>query len=220
MSVASARYRCCVTTCVSLGYTPLNPPTEIVPVRDAPKPFRSTTYVTVPRPRPLEPEMIRSHDGWSVAAVHSRLESTGATVTLNVPPVPDTVRFGGEGQYRHVDGDPACRTVSRDAAANAGPLMVIEASRDAAAAFASTTYDTLPDPVPVAPDVMRTHDALLVDCQAHDGEDVCTASTRAPPAGSTLATLSPSETLHDCGAVVPLLPRLAEKVPWSLEKGV
>jgi len=124
-----------------------------VPVRDDVLVFAATLYLTVPFPLPLAPALIVIHEMALLVAVQVQPEPA---VTLTVPVVAaDDVRFDDVGEIVNVHGAAAWVTV------NVCPAMLSVPVREVVAVFAPTLYATEPEPLPLAPEVIVIHAALL-----------------------------------------------------------
>ena len=111
--------------------------------------------VTLPLPVPDAPVEIDSHDALLVA-VHAH--PLAAVTAIDVPAPPAAPAVCDEGLIVY-EQPCACVTV------NVCPAMVSVPLR-CAPVFAAAVYETLPLPVPLAPFVIESHDALLVAVQA------------------------------------------------------
>lgn len=129
-----------------------------VPVRDAPV-FAATLKPTFPFPVPVAPDVMVIH-GALLLAVHAQ-PPPAVTVTIPVLAAAATFASVGEMEYVHGEGTAtaACVTVKVCVAIVAVPVR-------AAPVFAATLKPTDPFPVPVAPDEMVIHGALLAAVQA------------------------------------------------------
>jgi hypothetical protein len=100
------------------------------------------------------------------------------TVMLPVPPPGGTVMVRGETENVH------------DAAASVTtkllPAIVSVADRDCIVVLDAAAYPTLPEPLPVAPLTIVTHDAALVALQLHPALVVTVTVTLPPFAASEL----------------------------------
>jgi hypothetical protein len=68
---------------------------------------------------------------------------------------------------------------------NVLPAIVSVPVRELVVVFESTVYPTFPDPVPLAPDVIEIHSALLTALHAQPA-GIVTATAPLPPAPATL----------------------------------
>jgi hypothetical protein len=112
---------------------------------------------TVPFPLPLAPDVIVSHDAL-LLAVHAH-PLWVVTPTEPLDAVSGAFWPADESENEHGAAPAACVTV------NIWPAIVKVPFR-AAPVLAATLYATVPLPVPVAPEVMVSHDALLVAVHA------------------------------------------------------
>jgi hypothetical protein len=140
----------CVTVAV-------RPAIVIVPVRGLVEVFPAAAYVTVPLPLPLAPAVMVSHDAFDVADQEHPLVAVTAMLLVEAPAA--IVAFAGEKVI--VQGGGAC------ARENVWPAIVSVAVRLELPVLVATAYATVPDPVPGAPLVIVSHDALLDALHAH-----------------------------------------------------
>ena len=126
---------------------------------------------------PLAPDVTAIHDSLLTAVhVHALL----FVVTL-VDPVPgDAFTFTVFGEIEYEQLSAACVTV------NVWPAIVSVPDREEPI-FGSTTYDTLPSPVPDPPEAMVIHPALLAAVQLH-AVVVDTFTVPVPPSTGTLSS--------------------------------
>lgn len=127
------------------------PPAAMLPERLAPE-FAATVNATVPLPVPAAPEVIVIHDAVGTA-VHAHPLAV-VTVKLPEPPAAGTVAPCGFSVYVQLGSGAAWFTV------NVRPAMEIVLER-AEPTFGSTTYPTVPLPLPLAPVGNEIHDALV-----------------------------------------------------------
>jgi hypothetical protein len=139
--------------------------------------FAATEYPTLPEPVP-EVEVVNvTHDAGLVAVqLH---EVPAVTLILPVVAVEATEALAGEIAYPH---PAACVMVT------AWPATVSTPDRDCVVALAATEYETVPDPVPLAPLVIDIQDTALVAFQV---QPVCvvTETLPVPPAVAALAVV-------------------------------
>ena len=137
-------------------------------------------YHTVPLPLPLAPEVIVSHAALLVAVqAHPAALVTG---TLPVPPPAGTLAV-----VVAIENAQPLPCVS----VKVWPPMVSVPERDPPV-VAAAVYWTVPLPLPLAPDVIVIHGALLVAVHAQPAAAV-TATLPVPPAGATLALVGAIE---------------------------
>jgi hypothetical protein len=147
------------------------PANVAVPVRAGPS-FGWTSSWTVPLPDRLPGPGIPSQ-GALLTAVHEH--SAGVvTVTFCDPPAAAAPSVSGATPALHPE---SCVTV------NVCPPAVIVPLR-ATPVLAATVNCTCPLPVPLAPDVMASHAALLLAVQAHPAPAVTVNDPDAPPDGT------------------------------------
>jgi len=125
-----------------------------VPVRAAPV-FAVTVKPTDPLPVPVSPEVIVSHEGLLLVAVQVQPADVDTAMGVPVPPAAPIDCLSGAIMDVHGVDAPSCATVK------ACPAIVSVPVR-AAPVFAATVKPTDPLPVPVSPEVIVSHDALLV----------------------------------------------------------
>jgi len=133
----------------------------------------ATLYPTSPLPLPLAPDAIVIQDTL-LAAVHAQ---PAPAVTETVPSAPDAGTDRVSGEIAKVQPCP-CTTVT------VWPATAIVPDRDGPLVDAAVNV-TVPDPLPVAPEVMVIHEALLALVHAHPPPAV-TATLPLPPAGGTV----------------------------------
>jgi len=131
---------------------------------------------TTPLPVPDEPLAIEMNDEL-VTAVHVHDAADAVTVTATVPPAASIVAVSGE--IEKVHGAAACVAV------NVWPAMVTVPVR-ASAVLAANDNETVPLPVPLAPDAIVTHAALDAAVHAHVDADAVTVTDPLPPDAATL----------------------------------
>jgi hypothetical protein len=132
------------------------PATVSVPVRYASGELAATSYRTVPLPVPLAPDVIVSQDALLVAVQPQ--DEPVVTVTLSELAVPGGVTTMGETVKAH-DVAACCVTVTVRPATVSVPVRVD------AFGFSAIENATVPLPVPLDPDVIVSHAALLVATQ-------------------------------------------------------
>ena len=148
-------------------------PIVSIPVRDPPV-VAAAVYCTVPFPLPLAPEEMVSH-GMLLVAVQAH---PAALVTATLPLLPSAGTLA-EGAASTTEQPLPCVSVK------VCPAMVIVPGR-APPEVDAAVYCTVPLPVPLAPDVMVIHEALLVAVHAQPLPPV-TATLPDPPDAPTLA---------------------------------
>src|SRR5690349_8817248 len=124
---------------------------------------------TVPFPLPLAPDAIVSH-GVLLEAVHAQ-PAPAVTLTFDDPPAAGIVRLAGA----NPNEQPLPWVTVKVC-----PAIVSVAERDPPV-VAAALYATVPLPVPLAPDVIVSHDALLVAVQAHPAALVSATLPVPPP---------------------------------------
>ena len=140
----------------------------IVAVRAAPV-LAATVNATVPFPLPLAPDVTVIHDAAGIAVqAHD-----DAAVTVTVPFPPPAAIFALVGAMLTVH---ACAWLT----VKVWPPMVSVALRPAPV-LAATENATVPLPVPLAPDVIVIHGALLVAVHAHPLVAVTVTEPVPPP---------------------------------------
>jgi len=125
-----------------------------VPARPLVLVFGAALNVTVPLPVPLLPDVIVSHVAL-LAAVHPHPEAVDTAIEVPAPPAALIDCATGSIEYEQ---PVAWFTV------NVWPAIVSVPVR-ALPVFAATLNETLPSPVPLAPEVIVSHAALLVAVQ-------------------------------------------------------
>jgi hypothetical protein len=133
--------------------------------------FAATTTLTLALP--VLPDPTLSHAALLVVVQAQVLPAVTATVTDS--PAAGELRLLGA--IPNVQGRPSCVTV------NVWPAMVIVPVRCAVPVFAATMMPTVPLPVPVAPEPIVNHAALLVVLQAQVLPAVTPIATGSPAAG-------------------------------------
>ena len=130
-----------------------------VPVRDEAPVFVAMEKVTVPLPFPLTPDVMLSHEVLLVA-VHVQ---PAAAVTLVLLVLAAAAGFSAVGETVMAQGGsvPAWVTVT------VWPAMVKVPVRGDVAVLAAMEKATAPFPLPLPPEVMVSHGALLVAVQLH-----------------------------------------------------
>ena len=139
--------------------------------------FAAMAYPTLPFPVPELVVVKVTHEAGLVA-----LQPHAAPAVMAMLPVPDvdaTEALEGEMLYPH---PAACVIVT------AWPATVSTPERDCEVAFAATEYETVPDPVPLAPDVIDIQDTALEAFQAQPAV-VVTETLPVPPAVAALAVV-------------------------------
>jgi hypothetical protein len=131
---------------------------------------------TTPFPVPDAPLAIEMNDEL-VTAVHVHDAADAVTLTATVPPAASIVTVSGE--IEKVHGAAACVAV------NVCPAIVTVPLR-ASAVLAANDSETVPLPVPLAPDAIVTHAALDAAVQAHVDADAVTVTDPLPPDAATL----------------------------------
>ena len=135
-----------------------------------------------------------------LCAVHAQPEPA-VTAMVPVPEVEATEALEGEMLYPH---PAACVMVT------ACPATVRTPERDCVVEFAATEYDTVPEPVPLAPLVIDIQDTALVAVHVQPAA-VVTETLPVPPAVAALAVVgftvwlqvTPAcDTLSVCPAIV------------------
>jgi hypothetical protein len=144
-----------------------------VPVREAPL-LGSIVSSTVPLPLPLAPDVTLIHGALPAAAAVQAQPPGEVTLTLSGPPPAAGDADSGAMAKVHPS---ACDTV------NVRPAIVKVPER-AAPAFAAALKRTAALPVPLAPEVIESHDTLLVAVQPHPLPEVTFTVPVAPPAGT------------------------------------
>jgi hypothetical protein len=135
----------------------VRPAMIIVPLRAAPV-FAVTLNPTDPFPLPLAPEVTLIHDAL-LAAVHPHPLLVDTLTGLPAPAGASSDWLVGLIEYTHeAAGGAAWLTVKVWPATVSVPLR-------AAPVFAATLNSTEPGPLPLVPDVMLSHDALLLAVQ-------------------------------------------------------
>jgi hypothetical protein len=147
--------------------------------------FAATVNRTVPLPEPLAPELIAIH-GVDVAAVHPH---PAAVCTSNDRWPPSSSMATLEGDSRNVQPSPCVML-------NVCPAMVRLADLDGPV-VAATLNCTWPLPLPLVPEVIVTHGALLAAVHAHPSPAV-TVTVPAPPPGVTDWLCGEIEKVHPC----------------------
>lgn len=138
----------------------------------------------MPLPLPLPPELIVIH-GTPLDADHEH-PAPAVTPTLFLAPPDGTLApFGGDNE---IEQPLAWVTV------NVWPPIVSTADR-ATLDVAAAAYWTVPLPLPFAPDVTVSHDALLLAVHEHPSA-VVTVTLPEPPADGTLAAVGAIEMEH------------------------
>jgi hypothetical protein len=143
--------------------------------------FAAALKLTVPAPDPLAPPAICSHPALETA-VHEQLASADSA-KLPAPPAASSSSDVGLIEYEQAA---ACWIV-KDC-----PAMFKVADRGAPDAFASTANCTVPSPLPLAPDVTRTHDSA-VDAVHEQLPAALTLTPPVPPSAPKLADVALSE---------------------------
>ena len=139
--------------------------------------FAATLYPTLPLPEPdVEVENVTQLAG--LCAVHAQPEPAVMAI-VPVPELEATDALVGEIAYPH---PAACVTVT------AWPATVSTPERDCVVALAATEYETVPDPVPLAPLVIDIQDTALVAFQVQPAT-VVTETLPVPPAVAALAVV-------------------------------
>ena len=139
--------------------------------------FAATEYPTEPLPVPdVAVENVTQLAG--LCAVHAQPEPA-VMAMLPVPEVDATEALDGEMLYPH---PAACVMVT------AWPATVSTPERDCEVAFVATEYDTVPDPVPLAPDVIDIQDTALEAFHVQPAA-VVTETLPVPPAVAALAVV-------------------------------
>jgi hypothetical protein len=159
-----------------------------VPLRAAPV-FAATLTLTTPLPVPLPPLAIVNHAAFDVA-VHAH---DVVTPTVVVPPSAATLTSVGRIANVHVCAAAAWLTVNVRPPIDAVPVR-------ATPVLAAADTVTLPLPVPLAPAVIVSHDALEVAVHAHDEADAVTATAAVPPSAAMVALDGEIVKLHGAGA--------------------
>jgi len=146
-----------------------------VPVRAAPV-LAAIVIATEPLPLPLAPDVMVIHEALLTAAVQLQPAVAVTATGLIGPPVGATSRLAGLISYMHVGAGgggggagAACVTVN-------ARLAIVTVPVRAAPVLAAIVIATEPFPLPLVPDVMVIHEALL------------TAAVQLQPAGAVTAT--------------------------------
>src|SRR6476620_11257132 len=151
----------------------------MVPERATPV-LAAAVTLTVPSPLPFAPDAMVSQSV-ALEAVHAQ-PAPAVTLTFDDPPAAGIVRLAGANPNEQplpwvtVKVWPAIMS-----AAERGPPVV-----------AAALYATVPLPLPLAPEVIVSHAALLVAVQAHPAALV-TGTLPVPPPAGTLAVVAASE---------------------------
>jgi len=155
-------------SCVTVN---VRPAIVSVPVRADVVVFAATEYPTEPEPLPLAPDVIEIHE----AELEAVQLHDAAVVTATEPVVAPAATDVALGAIEKVQPAP-CVTV------NVCPAIVSVADRCAVVVFAATEYETVPLPLPAAPAVTVSHEALLVADQVHPVTAVtATVPVEVPP---------------------------------------
>lgn len=155
-----------------------------VPCRSASE-LAATTSCTVPFPVPLAPDEIPIHDAL-LDAVHAQPAATVTATDVVAPPAPALYESGAI-EYEH----PAdCVTVK------VWPAAVMVPEREGPV-FAAAEYRTVPLPLPVAPPVTLSQDALL-EADHPQPSAVRTSNDPFPPPAGADADDEASENEHPC----------------------
>jgi hypothetical protein len=141
--------------------------------------------LTLPLPLPPAPEVTVIQDAL-LAAVQAQ-PAPAETATVVSPPDAGTVRVSGEIAY--VQPWP-CTTVT------VRPAMASVPDRDGPVVEATVNV-TVPDPLPLAPDAIAIHDALLVAFHVQPAPAV-TATLPLPPAAGTLCVSGDVVNVQPC----------------------
>jgi hypothetical protein len=184
---------CCVTSCASPAIT-------TVAVR-APPLFALAVIDTLPLPVPdigLTVSQAALSD-----TLHEHVPALAVTPTLCVPPPAATLCDALDRLNVHGVSPAACVTVC------VSPPAVIVAVR-CEPVFADAEYAIVPlAPVPVAPEVIDSHDALELALQEHDASLIVIDTLPVPPDAGTLAVEGDNAvTVHG----VPLQDQLAMRL--------
>jgi hypothetical protein len=142
-----------------------------VPVRCEVLVFAATATFAVPLPFPLAPLLMVSHDAL-LAAIQAQVLPV-VTLTLVVSPAAGELRVVGV-----IENAQGAAWVTEKVC----PAIVIVPVR-CAPLFAATATFTVPLPVPLAPLLMVSHDALVVAFHAHVLPVVTLTLAASPPAG-------------------------------------
>jgi hypothetical protein len=154
----------------------LLPPMVSVAVRAVVVGFAVKLYVTDPLPVP--PVLTVSHAAL-LLVLHAH-PAVAVTVTVPVPAVAATLAEVPEIVGAH--GVPACVTVK------VAPAIVNVPVRLVVPAFAATVNDTVPVPVPAAPELIVIHAALLTAAHTHPAAAVTVLLPAPPPAAMACET--------------------------------
>ena len=160
----------------------------IVAVRCEAFGFAETEYSTAPFvPVPVPPDVMLSHAALEVA-VQPQVVPFVVMATLPLPPdAPKLAVAGVRPVTEHGTPPPDCVTEWTC------PPAVIVALRPAASLFAETEYAIVPlAPVPVAPEVITSHDALDSAVQPHVVPFVVIETLPVPPVAAKLAVAGES----------------------------
>jgi hypothetical protein len=134
----------------------------------------------VPPPVPLAPLVSVSH-GALLDAVHAQPTAVVTVIGDPAPPLAGRVALPGAIEKLHGGGGAAdCVTV------NVWPPIVSVPVR-CAPVLAAAAYVTVPPPVPPAPPVTVSHDALLAAVHAHAAAVVTAIAVPAPPVDARVA---------------------------------
>ena len=158
------------------------PPAVIVPVREDVVEFAATVKPTDPGPEPLAPDVIVIH-----AALLEAVQAHPAKVVMVtelVPPPAANDRPVDPRAYVQDAGCAAWVTV------NISPPAEIVAVREEVVGFAATLKAIVPEPDPLAPDVIVIQAALLAAVHVHPAEVVTVTEPR-PPAAATDRAVEP-----------------------------
>ena len=143
----------------------------------------ATLSDTVPLPVPLAPAVTVIHEALLVAVRAQPV--VPVTVTLTALPAATTLVLVD-------DSVNATQVAAAWVTVNVTPAIVTVPVRELAVVLVATLRDTVPLPVPLAPDVTLIHDALLVADRAQPVVPV-TVTLTPPPTAATLVLVDDSE---------------------------
>lgn len=147
----------------------VRPPATIVPVRAVPG-LASALKLTKPSPDPLPPAVTRSQASFEVAVQ----VQASFVFTSKLPEPPLAPKAADGGLITNAHGAPSC------VMANVWPAMLTVPDRGRLEGVSSAVNPTVPGPVPLWPEAMRTHEIDEVDVQVHPAL-VLTATEPGPP---------------------------------------
>lgn len=162
------------------------PAIAIVPVRELTPAFAPTKYLTVPFPVPAAPEVMVSQDA-PLDAVHAVVCTVAVTCVEPVPPL--APMLADEAESVNVFGVTLPPLLAACVTVNVKPAMVNVPVRALSPVFAATEYPTAPFPVPVKPNVIMIHDALLDEVNAEVAGFAVTFTVPPPPLAETFVVV-------------------------------